>query len=115
MVPLRHSGAMAGREEENPWSREGIRRQQEELEQERRRAAERCERMAYIEAALARGEPILRHEEAREGALKAAVKLHETCKLNVAALEELGRTLERLRWILEAQRRHLDSDSPRQV
>jgi hypothetical protein len=27
---------MAGREEENPWSREGIRRQLEELKQERR-------------------------------------------------------------------------------
>ena len=106
MVPLCHGGAMAGHEEENPWSKESIRRELERLEQDRTRAAATCERIAHMEAVLAGAAPVLRHEEEREEALKAAVKIHEMYKLSVALLERLG-------WILEAEQQRLDSESPK--
>ena len=100
MAPLCHRGAMAGSEEQKPWSREEIRHQLELLEQDRARVAALCARMSRIAAVLAGGAG-LRNEQDREGAMKSAAKLHEICKLSLTLMD-------RIRRILEAEQRRLD-------
>jgi hypothetical protein len=92
---------MAGHEEQKPWSREEIGCQLELLRQDSACVAALCERMARIEAYLAGGAG-LRNEQDREGAMKSAAKLHEICKLSLTLME-------RIRRILKAEQRRLDS------